>query len=131
MKLTKEEAIRRHRMMWKWIANETLRRRRCVRDWEAFDHFRWDYYAAFEHEWCCEYAGRAAKADGEKIQTCRYCPIRWNIYSEHATCVNPPDHNVVYPLSGLLAYWSFAVNKEDWRTAAYYALYISMLPEKK
>ena len=37
--LTKEEAIRRHRMMWEWIADETLKRKECVTETEALDFF--------------------------------------------------------------------------------------------
>ena len=43
MILTKEEAIRRHRMMWEWIGYETLKRKECVDKRDAFKHFGWPY----------------------------------------------------------------------------------------
>lgn len=70
MILTKEEAIRRHRMMWEWIANETLRRHECVNKIDAFHHFGW--FAEWPVEawcWCCEY--------GEQFKhACKHCPIK-------------------------------------------------------
>lgn len=37
--LTREEAIRRHRLMWNWIANEAERTHKPVTKMDAFDHF--------------------------------------------------------------------------------------------
>lgn len=53
MKLTKKEAIRRHRLMWNWIADETLRRYELVKKEEAFEHFGWK--PVYAMCWCCEY----------------------------------------------------------------------------
>lgn len=36
MKLTKEEAIERHRLMWNWIAEETLHKQKCFDKLDAF-----------------------------------------------------------------------------------------------
>lgn len=121
MNLTKEEAIRRHRMMWEWIANETIKRHECVSKLDAFRHFGWNAYEAALSCWCCEYT---------KI-TCTECPISWpDVKGKYSSCttIEIDKNNWTY---GLFVRWSNAVHSNDWRTAAYYALYISMLPERK
>lgn len=121
MTLTKEEAIRRHRMMWEWIANETLRRHECVDKKIAFNHFGW-LYNINALCWCCEYCN----------SYCDKCPIEWpgDLDESRALCIlrNTSNEDID---SGLFIRWSNAVYHNDWRTAAYYALYISMLPERK
>ena len=124
MTLTKEEAIRRHRMMWEWIGNETLRRKECVDKSDAFKHFGWNPYPVLSICWCCEYA---SNIDTNCI--CDHCPIAWPSTSIHVPCVR--FENDECPRHGLYIIWFRAMNRDDWRTAAYYALYISMLPEKK
>lgn len=65
IELTKEEAIKRHRMLWNWIADETLRQKRFVTKWEAFAHFGWP--DILNHCWCCEYSGAG----------CNLCLVDW------------------------------------------------------
>lgn len=36
MKLTKDEAIANHRRKWNWIADETLKQKRRVEEWDFF-----------------------------------------------------------------------------------------------
>lgn len=125
MTLTKEEAIRRHRMMWEWIANETLKKHKCVNKIDAFKHFGWFTEYVESWCWCCEYTN---EIDGPS--SCDHCPIEWPSKSNYTMCCihsseYEPEHN------GLYSIWCRAVGREDWRTAAYYALYISMLPERK
>ena len=40
--LTREEAIRRHRLMWNWIADETEKIGEPIDKSDAFKHFGWD-----------------------------------------------------------------------------------------
>lgn len=54
-RLSKKEAIRRHRLMWNWIADETIRGGRLVDKREAFEHFGWDSNNVTLQCWCCEY----------------------------------------------------------------------------
>ena len=112
--LTKEEAIRRHRMMWEWIGDETLKRKECVTETEALDFLGWNPRTIFSHEWCCEYAHGV----------CYHCPIAWPAKDINVACIS-------YYGNGLYDLWCKSVERDDWRTAAYYALYISMLPERK
>ena len=69
--LTKEEAIRRHRLMWNWISEESIKRKRCMSKREAFEHFAWDYVASYC--WCCEFT---VKNPGERAW-CQLCPLDW------------------------------------------------------
>lgn len=78
-KLTKEEAIRRHRLMWNWIADETKRRQRPVAKTEAFSHFGWDENVIC-HCWCCDYSGQQQKPYQETPYNrpmCEFCPLVW------------------------------------------------------
>lgn len=68
-KLTKEEAIKWHRLMWNWIADETLRLKQKVRKHNAMEHFHWE---PIEMScWCCEYDGQFEK------EGCINCPVQW------------------------------------------------------
>ena len=123
MILTKEKAIRRHRMMWEWIGNETLKAKRCIGKEEVFDHFGWNTYGAACACWCCEYTGGF----------CAECPIKWpGVEGKYSSCtmmvMGEGENDWTY---GIFARWAESRHKGDWRTSAYYALYISMLPEKK
>lgn len=123
MILTKEEAILRHRMMWEWIADETLKNKKCVDDRDAFRHFKWNMNDGVSLCWCCEYT-RERCTD----ESCTHCPIIWPSHMETMQCI---DYDMPFYGNGIFDIWVKCVNKSDWRTAAYYALYISMLPEKK
>ena len=119
MKLTKEEAIKRHRLMWNWIAEETLRRKKCVDTIDAFKHFGWrDGYQIY-HCWCCAY-------DRHHGNDCSRCPIKWPSKTNILQCI---DYYPGLQGKGINNIWRRAVDNNDWRKAAYYAFYISMLPE--
>lgn len=104
IKLTKEEAIKRHRMLWNWIADETLRQKRFVTKREAFAHFGWP--DILNHCWCCEYAA----------VSCRFCPINWGTGYE---CQSN---------GSLFRLWVTSRSYED---TAKYAREIANLPERK
>ena len=53
--LTREEAIRRHRLMWNWIADETERTREVVTKRAAFKYFGWPYEEVYSSCWCCDW----------------------------------------------------------------------------
>lgn len=124
MKLTKEEAIRRHRMMWEWIGDETLRTHKCVDKIDAFKHFGWLSEYVESWCWCCKYTCETDTSGG-----CNHCPIEWTSKTDHVQCVRFEKNEYVH--NGLFSIWCRAAKNKDWRTAAYYALYISMLPERK
>lgn len=71
MTLTKKEAIRRHRLMWNWIAQTSIQEQRCVTKEEAFKHFGWENIRNTNFCWCCAYAMMKLKMG------CSRCPIKW------------------------------------------------------
>ena len=125
MQLTKEEAIKRHRMMWNWIAEETLRQKRCVNKEEAFKYFGWEFDIDCDC-WCCEYASSISHPK------CNRCPLVWKINGEEmAYCYD------VYPIAGSqsrdgwFSLWSNACCRSAYERASYYAKRIAELPERK
>lgn len=108
MQLTKEEAIRRHRMMWNWIADESIRQKRRVERREAFEHFGWGVTKT--DFWCCEYVA----ANNKK---CSDCPIAWPKGARCAINDNTPYIK-----------WCFSLGYND---CAKYAKQIEELPERE
>lgn len=112
MKLSKEEAIRRHRLMWNWIADETTRRGKKVSKEAAFAHFRWGH--ALMNCWCCEYM------ELYQINTCATgCILEW----PGVSCVVGGDKT-----NGLFSRWATTGNVKE---AADLARQIAELPERK
>lgn len=72
-KLTKEEAISRHRLMWNYIADESVRARTRIDKDDALDHFGWKE-TPFNRCWCCEYADQTYKRWCPH-NLCAYCPL--------------------------------------------------------
>ena len=70
--MTREEAIKKHRELWHWIANETRRRKDCeVRKDENPDVAK---EGPMNSCWLCEYARQFDKGRYD----CRnVCPINW------------------------------------------------------
>lgn len=110
-KLTKEEAIKRHRMMWSWIADETLRIERKVKKSEAMRHFNWETMDVELCCWCCTYDSQISKGEDA---ACLNCPIQWP--GKEAQC------------NELYSCWT---RSEDYKKAADLAYRIANLSEKK
>lgn len=104
LELTREEAIKRHRMLWNWIADETLRQKRFVGKQEAFAHFGWP--DILNHCWCCEYSDAG----------CHLCLVDWG------TEFGCESNNSVYLM------W---ICSNSYESAAKYAREIAKLPERK
>lgn len=105
MKLTKEEAIRKHREMWRWIAEETEKQKRIVLELE--------YFKAMGIEadsYCCECG-----------VSCNECPILWGGENDHCLAGDGP-----------YMAWLLATNHGcNWQLAAELARKIAELPERK
>lgn len=108
--LTKEEAIKRHRMMWNWIAYETLKRKRRVYKSEAIKHFGWDPCTMIADCWCCTYIHK------DDQLCCKNCPVVWP--GKHCTC------------NDLYQKWS-CTGPIDYKKAADLAYQIANLPERE
>lgn len=83
-KLSREEAIRLHREMWNWIADEEEKGNNVEKMDFIFleaDEFVDDYWGSIEIDcycFCCEYAKQKADENGEEYDyRCKYCPLEW------------------------------------------------------
>ncbi|MEG1433244.1 hypothetical protein [Eubacterium sp.] len=111
MKLTKSEAVRRHRKMWNWIADETERRKFKVEKCDYFKNFV-SKDIPFFGCYCCEYLYNLVNCkclDG--------CPIDWgNYFGGQKPC-----------LESLYGLWEL---EYDWKKSANLARKIANLPER-
>lgn len=121
-KLTKQEAIRSHRKMWNWIADETLKRKRHMG--------KCDYFKEKEIEnifvnssYCCEYAEQKCNETG-KGRWCEYCLFDWRRKDGSIQCINREDNT----WKGLYVEW--ASETTNYKKAAELAREIANLPEK-
>ena len=66
--LTKDECVRRHRLLWNYIADEILEQEEVPWDYkkEAFEHFGWHNGDMFNYCWACYYDSISAE-DAEMI----------------------------------------------------------------
>ena len=75
--LSKEEAIRKHREMWNWIADRIMERKRLV----DVDELKREYVEQHNEEilyncYLCDYC--AGILNGEEFEErCKYCPLDW------------------------------------------------------
>ena len=76
-RITKEEAIKRHRDMWNWIADEIEKRKHTVsittmKDRYIFEHDIERYAYVKNNCYCCEYA-----SNEDLTVDCDRCPLVW------------------------------------------------------
>lgn len=116
--LTKQEAIRLYRIMWLWIADETLRRKKKV--------YKEDYFREMEISienrpfndcYCCEYSEQFS---GD----CSNCPLDWKSEIDDLMCVSKYKDG---DFKGLFGKW---FNETDYKKCAELARDIANLPEK-
>lgn len=113
MKLTKSEAVRLHRKLWNWIADETERLK--------FKGEKCEYFKNFESKdipnsecYCCEYASTIT---GESYKCVDICPIDWGeCFGGRKNCFD-----------SLYELWDL---EGDWQKAANLARQIASLPER-
>lgn len=115
--LSKEEAIKRHRMMWEWMSDQSLEQKRIVSKQEAFEHFGWDKNGIEHCCWCCEYAEQYLKLSNRE-NLCSHCPLEW----PNDRCTN--NHN-----NGYYDEWFKCLYKNDYEKASLVAFEISKLYE--
>lgn len=115
--LSKEEAIKRHRMMWKWMSEESIEQKRVVTKLDAFKHFGWNVNGIAHCCWCCDYAEQYIKVFTRDV-SCIYCPLEW----PNGGCVNDRGN-------GYYDEWLNCICKDDYEKASLMALEISELYE--
>lgn len=122
--MTKQEAIDKHRRMWRWIAEKTRERRKVV---DKSDYF---YENGEEGPlgspihlcWCCEYARSVCNNDnivGGHMAYCYLCPIQWS--GCWGCCTTDTS---AYRM------WLHHFCLDDWEEAARWAAAIAELPER-
>ena len=139
--LTREEAIRRHRLMWNWIADEEEKTHKPVTKMDAFDHFGWDQNILSKC-WCCEYTHeevfRRRELFGKK-KMCEFCPLDWSQGNEDAvkaSCINYFDESM-FSHMGLYEAWCLSSGFDNGKFYFDQERFISLaktianLPEKK
>lgn len=127
MNLTKEQAITEHRKMWRWIAEETEKRKQIVKKSEyLYTYCRLDEHIRFNC-FCCEYDKQRNREEFLYIN-CRFCPINWGSAATNYMCEDLTDMDDDY---GLYAEWIEAVKCDDWQIAAAIARQIAELPERE
>lgn len=136
-KLIREEAIRRHRLMWNWLADETEKTGKPIRKHDAFKHFGWDGSEALSSCWCCEWVCENWKLGSDKFDfesACSSCPLDWSTGEKEilkATC-STITSNDGHTKDGLYDQWLFKTyGEEDHAEASRLARIIANLPEKK
>ncbi|MFR2774805.1 MAG: hypothetical protein ACLTBR_03125 [Anaerostipes sp.] len=108
-KLTKQEAIKLHRKMWNWIADETERTGKFCDKYEYFDVMkipRGDCPRALCY--CCEYA--IQKSGEEYENRCKCCPLYWGSDCDEYMCL---DKKFMGDDKGLFGRWRDTNNIEE------------------
>lgn len=119
MTLTREEAIKKTRNMWNWIADKTLERKMIVDKWNYFRENGIDFDDMPSCDcYLCEYGKQYGRYDTK----CKYCPLKFTSWGESFGCLN--DDSPFYKWDSLMAGF------DDYKIAAKYAREIANLPEK-
>lgn len=108
-KLTKQEAIKLHRHMWNWIADETERTGLFIIETDYFketDVSYEDYPQDFCY--CCEYAKQ--KSGEEYENRCKCCPLYWGSERNALMCC---DKKFMGDDKGLFRRWRDTNNIEE------------------
>ncbi len=127
MKLTKEEAIREHRKMWYWIADETKKRKYVVSKIDYLDEFNIESITC--DCFLCEYAAQQMKSldipvninKTEYPYRCTACPVQWHGFN----CL---EKRFMTNENGLYRLWIIAKRDGKYRKAAKIAKKIAKLP---
>ncbi len=115
MKLTKEQAIAEHRKMWRWIAEETEKQKRCITKLKyCLLHLRNRSEFPLHECFCCEYDYCT-----DNNNMCQSCPIDWGVCATELMCEY-----------GLFGQWHTAVKNHNYEMAAELARRIAELPER-
>lgn len=106
--MTKQEAIKNHRAMWNWIADQIEERKQALNIGVLkyrYLHHVYNGYAS-HNCFCCEYD------DEHDDHVCSHCPLVW-----------PEGHCIVL--------YKVCCESHDYNEQAKYARKIANLPERK
>ena len=112
--LTKEECVRRHRLLWNYVADQILEQKKVPWNYkeEAFEHFGWHNGDMFNYCWACYYCQMKDYeiVDNEDAEWSNYCDDGMTLYSRFHTLRN---------------------TNEDWEKAARIAREIANMPVRE
>lgn len=136
MNISKDEAIRKHREMWNWIAEQY--EDELNEDDRPVTHLKRDFIK--EHYpnddplsncYCCEYADEILNPKiGEARCNCRRCPLEWSSTSCELMCLHKTDEMNSDGLYQQCIYHSHPYIA-NYKKAAIIAREIANLPERK
>ena len=109
MQLTRDEAIRKCRDMWNWIADETEKRKFVVKKHEYFEDGDEE---PLNYCFLCEYVA---------ARRCEKCPIDFGSWGNVA-CED---------LDSPYCWWKVEAERNNWQEAAKLAREIANLPERE
>ena len=107
--LSREEAIRKHREMWNWIADRIMERKRSV----IIDELKQEYIrqhneCALNNCYMCEYCiGMLEESEGLSDR-CKYCPLDWESDGDEDglyQCLDNHDEMGLYAEAERTALW--------------------------
>lgn len=133
MNISREEAIRKHREMWSWIAEQyeyeldvPVKR---LKTKFVKEHYPNDYPASMCY--CCEYAGIVLNSEiGGSRYNCERCPLEWPSTCCELMCSHKTDELDSDGLYEQCIYQSLSYIA-NYKKAASIAREIANLPERK
>lgn len=133
MNISREEAIRKHREMWNWIAEQyengdTVSACRLKQDfikkYYPYDNPNSDCY-------CCAYTETVLEPQcGGSLQNCKRCPLEWPSNQKNLMCVYKTRSLITDGLYGRITYYTDPITAV-YKKAASIAREIANLPERK
>lgn len=118
-RLTKKEAIRRHRELWNKIAEMQEASDKPIEKDEALAALGYELDPPMHNCWCCEYTRQLDYCG------CDFCPIEWPDLASSSSAWHYP----IQCMNSYYRYWMKAVENEEFLTAVDYAKAIAELPE--
>ncbi len=130
--LTKKEAIRQHRKMWNWIADETIKQKRVVQKSNYFMANDIDGLKLHNMCYCCQYCAQEHH-DYDKFYNnyCKNCPLVWESECNSYMCEDKTRDGKFTTQNGLFRDWCLIVENSKYEEAAALARRIANLPVRK
>lgn len=126
--LTKEQAVKEHRKMWNWIADETEKRKQTINKYDYAHKMGLDLmpgYELFQQNhlcFCCVYDKlNAEQSDFHFWHNCSHCPIDWQVKSKNGNYMCEKEQSPLH---------HYNTAHPDYVLTAKYARQIANLPER-